>query len=61
MADVVLAISNKMLVFDFSEAFVGAFDVGDKLTEVLMQRQGIDVCCTGGGEMIARFAASQPT
>ena len=61
MADLVLALSNELLAFDFTETFTGAFDVGNKVVELLMQRSGINVCCTGDGEesLIDRYAKSK--
>ena len=59
MGDLVLELSSELQSCDFDEAFVNAFDVANKVTEVLMQRQGIDVCCSDSDDLIARFEASQ--
>jgi hypothetical protein len=44
--DVLLGLGTELLGFDFSETFTSGFDVGNKSVELLMLRQGIDVCCT---------------
>lgn len=61
MADLVLLLSNELLTFDFTETFVGAFDIGNKVVEVLMQRAGIDVCCASDDDaaLIGRYEESQ--
>lgn len=42
------------------EAFVGPFDVANKVVEMLMMRGGCDVCCTtpADAERMARYNAS---
>lgn len=46
MADVVLDLSSELQTFNFRDAFVDAFEVSNKVVELMMQRQGIDVCCS---------------
>lgn len=41
----VLAMAEDLLGFDFSDSFVSAFEVANKVIEMLMLREGVDVCC----------------
>jgi len=41
----VMALIDDLLTFDFTDAFVNAFEVGNKVIEMLMLRDGVDVCC----------------
>ena len=43
----VFGLAEDLLSFDFSETFVSAFEVSNKVIEMLMLRAGIDVCCVG--------------
>lgn len=45
-SDVLLGLANELLAFDFGPTFVNAFEVANKSLELLMLRQGCDVCCT---------------
>lgn len=60
MSDLVLSLSTELLPFDFSETFVNAFDVANKVAELLMMRSGIDVCCTSEADetLISRFEST---
>jgi hypothetical protein len=60
MSDLVLSMSSKLMAFDFHDTFVNAFDVSNKVVEVLLVRAGVDVCCTGDGEqsLIEQFEAT---
>jgi hypothetical protein len=55
MGDLVLSLSTKLTAFDFTETFVNAFDVGNKVVEILMSRGGIDVCCTDVTTLLERY------
>lgn len=61
MADIVLAMSSELQACDFGESFVNAFEVSNKVVELMMQRQGIDVCCTSDQDatLIERYAQAQ--
>ena len=41
----VMALASDLLAFDFNDSFVSAFEVANKVIEMLMLRQGVDVCC----------------
>ena len=41
----VMTLANDLLAFDFTDSFVSAFEVANKVIEMLMLRQGVDVCC----------------
>ena len=43
----VFGLAEDLLAFDFSDTFVSAFEVSNKVIEMLMLRAGIDVCCVG--------------
>ena len=43
----VFGLAEDLLSFDFSDTFVSAFEVSNKVIEMLMLRAGIDVCCVG--------------
>ena len=43
---VVLGMAQELLAFDFGETFTDAFEVSNKVVEMLMLRDGVDVCCT---------------
>ena len=60
MGDLVLSIAPEMLKFNFKETFVNAFDVANKVVELLMMRNGVDVCCTSEDDktLICRFDSS---
>jgi hypothetical protein len=60
MGDLVLTMGSDLCNVDFSDAFVGAYDVANKVVELLMQRQGIDICCSSpeDSSLIARFGKS---
>ena len=46
VGDVVLGIGQQLMVsFNFREAFIGPWDVANKVSEILMLREGCDVCC----------------
>ncbi len=46
VGSVLLALSSRMLEFNYRETFVNAFDVSNKVIELLMMDMGTDVCCT---------------
>lgn len=41
----VMTLASDLLAFDFNDSFVSAFEVANKVIEMLMLRQGVDVCC----------------
>ena len=59
VGDVVLGLASSLLEFDYSEAFVGAFDVANKVAELLMLRAGGEVCCVSPADLeaIQRYEA----
>lgn len=61
VSSLVLSISNELLSFNYRETFTNAFEVGNKVVEMLMMRSGVDVCCTTEDDAarMQRFAASQ--
>lgn len=46
MSSLVLGLSNQLLPFNYRETFTDAFEVANKVVEMLMMRAGVDVCCT---------------
>lgn len=46
VSSIVLSLSSRLLAFNYRDTFVNAFDVANKVVEVLMLRAGCDVCCT---------------
>lgn len=59
--DVLLAMSATLLATgDFSETFTGAFEVANKVVELLMLEQGVPVCCTSEGDrtLVQRYRRS---
>lgn len=45
MQRLVFGMAEDLLTFDFSDSFVSAFEVSNKVIEMLMLRAGVDVCC----------------
>eukprot|EP01023_Acetabularia_acetabulum_P010657 TRINITY_DN1484_c0_g3_i1.p1 TRINITY_DN1484_c0_g3~~TRINITY_DN1484_c0_g3_i1.p1 ORF type:complete len:168 (+),score=27.70 TRINITY_DN1484_c0_g3_i1:12-515(+) len=43
---VLLGMGQELLTFNYRDTFVSAFDVANKVSDMLMMRMGIDVCCT---------------
>ncbi|GBF97236.1 hypothetical protein Rsub_09927 [Raphidocelis subcapitata] len=61
MGGLLLGLSNELMGFgNWREAFVGPFDVANKVVEMLMMREGTDVCCTTDAdrERLDRLSAS---
>lgn len=60
MSSLVLSLSNELLAFNYRETFVNAFEVANKVVEMLMMRSGIDVCCTSDEDVqrMERFSSS---
>ena len=46
MGGLLLSLSTELMGFNYRECFVGPFDVSNKVVEMLMQREGTEVCCT---------------
>jgi hypothetical protein len=56
--DLVLQLASTLDTFpDYKDTFVNNFDVANKVVEILMLRQGVDVCCTDA-DMLIRFERS---
>lgn len=50
VASVLLGLAGSLTAsFDFGPTFTGAFDVANKVIEIAMQRDGMEVCDCGGG------------
>ena len=51
------------MAFDFSDSFVSAFEVANKVIEMLMLRAGSEVCCVSEEDITreARYLASLET
>lgn len=45
MGSLVMGVAAELLDFDFSDTFVNAFEVANKCSEILMMREGYEVCC----------------
>lgn len=57
MSDLVLGLATELLGgFDFHPTFTSAFEVSNKVVELLMLRGGCVVCCADT-EAIARYEA----
>lgn len=60
MGDLVLSLATELMSsHDFGPSFTSAFEVSNKVVELLMLRDGCDVCCTSDSDRtaIARFEA----
>lgn len=56
VGDVIIGTAQGLMAnCDFREQFVGPFDVANKLAELLMLRQGLEVCCVGDVDAIHRY------
>eukprot|EP00798_Chlamydomonas_sp_ICE-L_P023555 gene23555-9079_t len=47
MGSILIGMSTSLMTFDFHDTFTSAFDVANKVSEVVMMRNGCDVCCVG--------------
>jgi len=45
IGSILLGIGAELQAFDFQETFTDAFEVANKVAELLMVNQGCDVCC----------------
>ena len=45
MGSLVMGVAAELIEFDFSDTFVNAFEVANKCSEILMMREGYEVCC----------------
>ena len=45
MGSLVMGVAADLIDFDFSDTFVNAFEVANKCSEILMMREGYEVCC----------------
>ena len=63
MSSLVLGLSNELLAFNYRETFTSAFEVANKVVEMLMMRSGLDVCCTNQDDLtrIGRYNSQQET
>lgn len=61
MSSLVLGLSSELLSFNYRETFTNAFEVSNKVVEMLMMRSGVDVCCTTDTDAarIERFSSQQ--
>lgn len=59
----VMSIAGDLMAFDFSDSFVSAFEVANKVIEMLMLRAGSEVCCVSEEDITreARYLASLET
>jgi hypothetical protein len=66
MGAIIMGVTQDLLTFDFSDTFVNAFEVANKCGEILMMREGFEVCCLNSDdetraaryeEMVARGEA----
>ena len=57
----IMGLTERLLSFNFKEAFVSRFEIANKAGEVLMMRAGMDVCCTSPDDesLLERFSAHQ--
>ncbi len=57
----IMGLTERLLSFNFKEAFVSRCEVANKAGEVLMMRAGMDVCCTSPDDesLLERFSAHQ--
>lgn len=55
--DILLGMTTDLLSYDYRDAFVNGWDISNKVLELLMLRQGIDVCCISESDRcaIARY------
>ncbi|KAI3437861.1 hypothetical protein D9Q98_000307 [Chlorella vulgaris] len=53
MGDLVLGLANELMPFDYTPTFTCAFSISNKAVELLMMRQGLDVCCTSESDRTA--------
>ena len=61
VGDIILGLGSGLMSFNFREAFVGPFDVANKVAELLMlKKSGCDVCCVSDKdkEAIERWDAA---
>lgn len=60
LGSLVLAMSTRMVGFDFEDAYVDSFDVANKASEYLMWKMGREVCCTSEQDLedFRRYDAS---
>jgi hypothetical protein len=45
MGSLVMGVQQDLLSFDFSDTFVNSFEVANKTSEILMMKEGYEVCC----------------
>jgi hypothetical protein len=55
---VLLQLIPELQAFNYRDTFVNAFEVGNKVIELVMLREGRDVCCTSDADL-ERVQASQ--
>jgi hypothetical protein len=51
MGAIIMGVTQDLLTFDFSDTFVNAFEVANKCSEILMMREGYEVCCINKDDM----------
>ena len=57
--DVLLMLIPELQTFNYKETFVNAFEVANKTVELVMMRDGHDVCCTSERDR-GRVQSSKP-
>lgn len=60
LGSIVLTLGGELLSTDFSESFIGPFEVANKLSEIFMLRMGLEVCCISDDDrtLIKRYQNS---
>lgn len=56
---ILLGLSSELLNFNFRETFTSAFEVSNKVMEMVMMRSGCEVCCTSPGDKERLMRVSQ--
>eukprot|EP00879_Flechtneria_rotunda_P005190 GHRR01005472.1.p3 GENE.GHRR01005472.1~~GHRR01005472.1.p3 ORF type:complete len:128 (+),score=21.89 GHRR01005472.1:1543-1926(+) len=59
MGSLVLGLASELLTFNYRETFTDAFEVSNKVVEMLMMRSGVEVCCTTSADKarLERFSS----
>ncbi len=60
LSELVIDLATELIPFNYRETFVNAFDVSNKVMELIMLRNGCEVCCTSDEDRsaIRRYEAS---
>ena len=59
VTQLVMSVASDLLTFDFYDTFVNGFEVANKCSEMLMMREGYEVCCVSKEDLtrIERYEA----